>query len=164
MAKNAPDQKEENRVVSTNRRATIRYDLLETVEAGLVLTGPEVKSVRAGNVNLGDGFARIDGDQVYLWNVHISPYLFGALHEPQDPLRKRKLLLNRREILRWMGKTTVKGLTIIPVEIYFNQRGLAKVKLALAKGRKGPDQREELRRKTVGRELQREFTGKHRIK
>jgi SsrA-binding protein len=163
MAKNA-SEKEEHRIVASNRRASTRYEIVESMEAGVVLTGPEVKSVRAGNVNLSDGFARIDGEEVFLWNVHIAPYNMGSLHVTQDPMRKRKLLLKRTEINRWLGKTTVKGLTIIPLEIYFNKRGIAKVKIALAKGRRGPDQREEIKRKQVGRELQREFTGKHRVR
>jgi len=163
MAKKAPE-KDERRVVATNRRAGARYEIIETMEAGLVLTGPEVKSLRGGNANLSDGFARIDEGGAMLWNVHIAPYAMGSKHVEQDPLRKRKLLLKKSEILRWMGKTTVRGLTIVPLEIYFSKRGFAKVRLALAKGRRGPDQREDIKRKTVGREMQREFTGKHRIR
>ena len=151
-------------MVAVNRRATARYEIVETLEAGLVLTGPEVKSVRAGNVNLSDGFARIDNEQAYLWNVHIAPYTLGSRHVTQDPTRRRKLLLNRREINRWMGKTMTKGLTIVPLEMYFNARGLAKVKIGLGKGKRGPDRREDIKRRTVGRELQREFAGKHRIR
>ncbi len=158
------EDKEERKIAASNRRATTRYEILDTLEAGLVLTGPEVKSIRAGNINLGDGFARIDREEAYLWSVHISPYAMGSSFEAQDPLRKRKLLLKRSEIMKWMGKTTVRGLTIIPLEVYFSKRGLVKVKLGLAKSRKGPDQRDALKRKTVGRELQREFSGKHRIR
>ncbi len=155
---------EARKVAATNRRAGMQYEILETLEAGLVLTGPEVKSLRRGAANLQDGFARIEGEQAFLWNVHIAPYDKGSLHVTQEPSRTRKLLLNRTEIKRWMGRTVIKGLTIIPLEIYFNKRGFAKVKLALAKGKRGPDRREEIKRRTVGRELQREFAGKHRIR
>jgi SsrA-binding protein len=158
------EKKDERKVVAANRRAGMRYEIVDTLEAGIVLTGPEVKSVRAGNVNLSDGFGRIENDQAYLWNVHIAPYSMGSLHVTQEPTRKRKLLLNRREIQKWMGKTTIKGLTIVPLEIYFNNRGIAKVKIALAKGKRGPDRREDIKRRTIGREMQREFSGKHRIR
>ncbi len=157
-------EKEVRKVVASNRRASAKYELIETVEAGLVLTGPEVKSLRAGGANLQDGFARVDGEQAFLWNVHIAPYNMGSTHVVQDPLRTRKLLLHHKEILRWMGKTMVKGLTIVPLEIYFNKRGKAKVSLALAKGKRGPDRREEIKRRTVDREMRKEFAGKQRIK
>ena len=159
-----PETKDAHRVAATNRRAPARYEIVETLEAGLVLTGPEVKSIRGGNVNLGDGFARIENEQAWLWNVHIAPYALGSIHVTQDPLRRRKLLMNRREIMRWMGKTQTKGLTIVPLEIYFNKRGLAKVKLGLGKGKRGPDRREDIKRRTIDRELRRDFAGKQRIK
>lgn len=164
MSKAKPQKEEPRKIAATNRRAGIKYEIIETLEAGLVLTGPEVKSLRQGKANLQDGFARIDNNQAELWNVHISPYTQGSLHVVQDPTRKRKLLLNRSEIKRWMGRTTVKGLTIVPLEIYFNKRGFAKVKLALAKGKRGPDEREDLKKKTIRRELQRDFAGKYKVK
>ena len=152
------------KIVATNRRAFNRYDIVDTLEAGIALTGPEVKSVRAGGVNMQDAFARIDREEAFLWNLHIAPYAQGSLHVEQNPVRTRKLLLNRSEINRWMGRMTARGLTIVPLEMYFNKRGVAKVKLALAKGRKGPDRREEIRRRTVGREIEREYAGRHKIK
>ncbi|MCB4756475.1 MAG: SsrA-binding protein SmpB [Elusimicrobia bacterium] len=157
-------EKEERKIVATNRRAFAKYEILESLEAGLVLTGPEVKSLRAGAANLSEGFARIDNGEAFLWNVHISPYSQGSLHVKQDPTRTRKLLLKYKELMNWMGRTTAKGLTIVPLEIYFNRRGKAKVKLALAKGKRGPDRREEIKRREVNRELQREFAGKQKIK
>src|SRR5437870_5254027 len=105
------------KIAATNRRAGAKYEILETMEAGLILTGPEVKSLRHGAANLQDGFARIEGEEAFLWNVHIAPYAQGSLHVKQDPLRTRKLLLNRQEIKRWMGRTVTKGLTIVPLEI-----------------------------------------------
>ena len=155
---------EARKVVASNRRASAKYEILETLEAGLALTGPEVKSLRAGGCSLQDGFARVVGEQAYLWNVHIAPYSMGSLHVDQDPLRTRKLLMHHKEILKWMGRTMVKGLTIVPLEIYFNKRNKAKVILALAKGKRGPDRREEIKRRTVDRELRKEFAGKQRIK
>ena len=160
-------KKEENeryKIAGTNRRATTRYEILETLEAGMVLTGPEVKSLRGGGVQLQDGFARIENEQAFLWNVHIAPYAQGSLHVVQDPMRKRKLLLHHKEILRWMGKTQIKGLTIIPIEIYFNAKGIAKIKLGLGKGKRGPDQREDIKKQTVNREMQREFAGKYKLR
>src|SRR5436189_5845432 len=106
----------EVKIVATNRRALAQYEILETLEAGIALTGPEVKSLRQGGVNLQDGFVRIEGTRAWLWNVHISPYAQGSLHVVQEPTRKRILLLNRTEINRWYGKTTIKGLTIVPLE------------------------------------------------
>jgi SsrA-binding protein len=159
------EQKAEARkVVATNRRAHIKYEVLETLEAGIALTGPEVKSLRAGGGSLQDSFARIDREEAFLWNAHIAPYAQGSLHVVQNPTRTRKLLLKHREIMKWMGRTVIKGLTIIPLEIYFNKRGKAKVMLALAKGKRGPDRREDIKRRTIGRELQKEFAGKHRIR
>lgn len=154
----------ERKVVATNRRAPTKYEILETLEAGVALTGPEVKSLRGGGANLQDGFARMDGEQATLWNVHISPYNQGSLHVKQDPTRTRRLLMHKKEILKWMGKTMVKGLTIVPLEIYFNKAGRAKIKLALAKGKRGPDRREDIKKRTIGREMQREFAGRHKIK
>jgi SsrA-binding protein len=158
------EEKDPRKIVATNRRAPGKYEILDTLEAGIVLTGPEVKSLRAGGVNLQDGFARVDGEQAYLWNVHIAPYSHGSLHVEQNPTRTRKLLMNRKEILKWMGKTTVKGLTIVPLEIYFNRKGIAKVKLALARGKAGPDRREDIKRRTIDREMRKEFAGKQKIK
>src|ERR1044071_9346320 len=148
-------KKDEVKVVATNRRALAQYEIIETLEAGMVLTGPEVKSLRFGKANLQDGFARVEGEQAFLWNVHIAPYSMGSTHVTQEPTRTRKLLLNHQEIMRWMGKSQAKGLTIIPLEIYFNKRQRAKVKLALARGKKGPDRREDIKKRTLGRELQR---------
>ncbi len=161
---NKEDKPEARKVVASNRRASAKYEIIEILEAGIALTGPEVKSLRAGGCSLQDGFARVVGEQIYLWNVHIAPYNMGSLHVNQEPLRTRKLLLHHKEILKWMGRTMVKGLTIVPLEIYFNKRNKAKILIALAKGKRGPDRREEIKRRTVDRELRKEFAGKQRIK
>ena len=155
---------ERYKIVASNRRASTQYEILETLEAGIVLTGPEVKSLRTGKANLQDSFARVEGEQMLLMNLHIAPYEMGSLHVHQEPTRTRRLLLNKSEIKKWMGRTILRGLTIVPLEIYFNKRGFAKIKLALAKGRRGPDRRDDIKKKTLRREMQREFGEKHRVK
>jgi len=155
---------ESHRVVATNRRALAKYEILESLEAGVVLTGAEVKSVRDGRINLGDGFVRIENGEAFLWNVHISPYTQQSTHVSVEPLRTRKVLLHRTEINRWMGKAQAKGLTVVPLEVYFGKRGVAKLRLGLAKGKTAPDRRDDIKRRTIQRELQRDFAGKHKIK
>jgi SsrA-binding protein len=151
------------KVVARNRRALHKYHVLETFDGGVSLTGPEVKSLRAGDASLDDGFGRVEGEEVFLWNVHIAPYKQGSLHVEQIPTRKRKILLHKAEIKRLIGKMTTKGLTLIPLEIYFGESGFAKVKLGLAKGKTAPDQREDIKRKDLDRELRRNFSGRHKV-
>ncbi len=141
------------RVVATNRKARHEYEVLETLEAGIVLRGPEVKSVRDGKIGFQDAFARVDGGEVWLHSLHINPYEQANRYN-QDPLRTRKLLLHSHEIRRLVGKVEEKGLTLIPLEIYF-VRGHAKVLLGLARGRKLHDKREKLKRQTQEREARR---------
>jgi SsrA-binding protein len=141
------------RVVATNRKARHEYEVLETLEAGIVLRGPEVKSVRDGKIGFQDAFARVDGGEVWLYSLHINPYEQANRYN-QDPLRTRKLLLHGHEIRRLVGKVEEKGLTLIPLEIYF-VRGHAKVLLGLARGRKLHDKREKLKRQTQEREARR---------
>ncbi len=138
------------KVVATNRKARHEYEIMETFEAGLVLKGPEVKSLREGKVGFQDAFARLEAGEVWLHSLHISPYE-QANRFNQDPLRVRKLLLNKQEIRRLVGKVEEKGLTLIPLEIYF-RKGLAKITLAVARGRKLYDKREKLKRKTQDKE------------
>ena len=145
-------------VVASNRKARHEYQILETWEAGLVLKGPEVKSLRAGKVAFQDAFATVDRGEVFLHSLHISPYEQANRYN-EDPLRVRKLLLNRSEIRKLVGKVEEKGLTLIPLDIYF-VRGRAKVTLALAKGRKLYDKREKLKRQTQEREAQRAVGGR----
>ena len=141
------------RIVATNRKARHEYEIMETFEAGLVLKGPEVKSLREGKVGFQDAFARLAGRELWLHSLHISPYEQANRYN-EDPLRPRKLLLNRHEIRRLLGKVEEKGLTLIPLDIYF-RRGYAKVTLALARGRKLYDKREKLKRKTQEDEARR---------
>ena len=146
------------KIVSTNRKARHDYQILETVEAGMVLRGTEVKSLRQGQANLRDSFARIEGEEVFLHNLHISPYEFGDL-ATQNPTRTRKLLLHKQEIRRLLGKTPQRGLTLIPLKLYF-KKGLAKVELALAKGKRLYDKRQVLKRKEAEREVARALRGR----
>jgi SsrA-binding protein len=141
------------KVVARNKKALHEYHVLDTWEAGLALTGPEVKSVRAGKVSLAEAFARIEGGEAWLYGMHISPY-DPASRWNTDPTRPRKLLLHRREIRRLVGAVGEKGYTLIPLDLYF-RRGYAKVTLALARGKKLHDRREDLKRRAAEREIER---------
>ena len=144
------------KVVSTNKKAFHDYTIESTIEAGVVLTGPEVKSLRAGRASLRDGYAAIEKDEVWLHNVHISPYSH-ATHIPSDPLRTRKLLLNRREIRKLTNKVKEKGFALIPIRIYFIKNGKVKIELGLARGKKMYDKRATLKKKQTDREIEREY-------
>lgn len=143
----------EIRTIQTNPRARRQFDLLEVIEAGIALTGPEVKSLREGKVSLAEAYARIEQGEAWLVGMHIAPYA-QAGYAVQEPKRRRKLLLRRAQIRRWEPQVRQKGITIIPVRIYF-KRGLVKVELALARGRRGPDKREAIRAREVARDLAR---------
>ncbi|HCR03874.1 MAG TPA: SsrA-binding protein [Gemmatimonadetes bacterium] len=145
------------KVVATNRKVRHAYEILETWEAGIVLKGPEVKSLRNGKVAFHDAFARVSGAEVWLHNLHISPYE-QANRFNEDPLRARKLLLSRGEIRRLVGKVEEKGLTLVPLGLHF-RRGLAKVTLGLARGRKLYDKREKLRQRAQERDQRRSVEG-----
>lgn len=153
MARSVSVGEDGKKVVATNRKARHEFEILATFEAGLVLKGPEVKSLREGKVGFQDSFARIESGEVWLHSLHISPYEEANRYN-EDPLRPRKLLLNRHEIRRLVGQVEEKGLTLIPLEVYF-RRGVAKITLALARGRKLYDKREKLKRKTQDEEARR---------
>ncbi|MEE8551199.1 MAG: SsrA-binding protein SmpB [Gemmatimonadota bacterium] len=140
-------------LIARNRKARHGYHILDSWEAGLVLKGSEVKSLREGQASLADSFARIEKGEVWLHNLHIAPY-GPAGAEAHDPRRPRKLLLHGHEIQRLVGKVEQAGLTLIPLEIYF-RGGVAKVKLALASGKKLHDKREDIRRREAEREMER---------
>src|ERR671932_2528321 len=142
-----------HQIVARNKRARHDYHILETWEAGLVLTGTEVKSLRAGKANLGDAFGIVKAGEVFLLNLHIAPYEQGNVFN-HDPTRTRKLLLHRREIRRLIGAVERQGLTLVPLELYF-KRGVAKVTLALGKGKKLHDKRADERRREDEREMAR---------
>jgi len=140
-------------IITTNRKARFDYTILESVEAGIQLKGTEVKSLRSGQASLADSFARLEGNEVFLYNMHIAPYEFGNIANV-EPARPRKLLLHRRQI-RWLaGEAATKKLAIIPLKMYF-KNGIAKVELALAKGKKLYDKREAIRRRESDLELRR---------
>jgi SsrA-binding protein len=140
------------KIVCQNRKARHEYHIEDSLETGIVLIGPEVKSLREGNANLVDSYARIKGGEVFLYNLHIAPYPY-AHHMELDPERTRKLLLNKKEIKRLIGKTKEKGYTLIPTKVYFTERGKAKVELALAKGKRQYDKRQALKEKDLKREI-----------
>ena len=148
------EKKPAEKVVATNRKAFHDYFIEEKFEAGIVLQGTEVKSLREGRVNLQDSYASVRDNEVFLHNCHVSPYSHGNIMN-HDPTRVRKLLLHKTEINRLQGKTQQKGLTLIPLRIYFSQRGHAKVELGLAKGKKLYDRRESIKAREAGREVQR---------
>ena len=142
------------RVVATNRKAFHDYFIEDKFEAGIVLQGTEVKSLRDGRVNLQDSYASVRDSEIFLHNCQISPYSHGNIMN-HDPTRVRKLLLHKTEINKLMGKTQQKGLTLIPLRIYFSKRGHAKVELGLAKGKKLYDRRESIKAREAGREVER---------
>ena len=157
MAKKAVSDK----VVVTNRKAFHDYHIEERLEAGIVLQGTEVKSLRDGRVNLQDSYASVKDGEVFLHHCHISPYSHGNIMN-HDPLRTRKLLLHRKEINKLIGRTQQQGFTLIPLRIYFSQRGQAKVEIALAKGKKQYDRRESIKAREAGREVERAIKGNRR--
>ncbi len=139
------------KVVADNRKARFNYEIMETLEAGIVLTGTEVKSLRAGRASLVDGFAALDGGEVFLHGVHIPEYTEGTWNN-HTPRRVRKLLLHRREIERLIGKTRESGLTLVPLQLYFSD-GRAKVEIALARGKRSYDKRQDLATRDANREI-----------
>ena len=141
----------ERKIVCQNKKAAHEYFIEEVYDAGMVLLGPEVKSLRDGRANLVDSYARVKNGEVYLYNMHISQYPFSH-HTVLDPKRTRKLLLNKKEIKRLIGKTQIRGYSLIPLKVYFS-KGWAKVDLALAKGKKKIDKRRALKEKDLKREI-----------
>ena len=141
--------------VATNRQASFRFNLLDRFEAGLVLTGTEVKSLREGRAQLKDGYATVEDGEVWLHNVHIPPY-GPAARDNHEPERSRKLLLHRREIDRLIGKTRERGLTLVPTRLYFSD-GRAKVEIALAQGKDVGDKRQSIKEREMKREMERSF-------
>ncbi|MCD6080496.1 MAG: SsrA-binding protein [Candidatus Omnitrophica bacterium 4484_49] len=144
------------KTVATNRKARRDYEIIYTLEAGISLLGSEVKSLRGAKANINDSFARIEEGEVYLYNCHISPYKFSS-ERNYTPIRKRKLLLHKNQIARLIGDVQRKGFTLIPLRIYFKDNKWAKVELALVKGKKLYDKREDLRKKAMDKEISKEL-------
>ena len=136
--------------IAENRKAFHDFHILETYEAGVALLGTEVKSIREGNVNLRDSYARVEGSEVWIYNVHINPYSHRG-YADHEPTRKRKLLLHRREIRKLIGKTVERGMTLVPIRMYF-RNGHVKIAIALAKGKQAHDKCETIKRRETDRE------------
>jgi SsrA-binding protein len=143
-----------DRVVASNRRARHDYEILDTFECGLVLSGSEVKSLREGRAQIADGYARVDEGELWLYSIHIPPWSYAVGFGSHDPNRKRKLLAHRREIDEILGKTRAQPLTLVPLRLYFHD-GRAKVQLALVRGKKSWDRRQEIARRDAEREMAR---------
>jgi SsrA-binding protein len=148
------DRDDKIKIISDNRQARFLYEILETYEAGIELVGTEVKSIRAGKVNLRDGYALMRNGEAWLINVHISPYEASGQYFNHDPRRSRKLLLHRKEISRLIGQVEQKGLTLVPLKMYF-QGSWVKVSIGLGRGKKLHDKRETIKRRQDEREMAR---------
>jgi SsrA-binding protein len=149
--------------VTSNRKAFHDFHILESFEAGLVLAGHEVKALRSGQANLTDGYVGFRSDSAYLENIHIPPYSHLSTHiTDYDPRHKRKLLMHKQEIIRLAARVREKGLTVVPLELYFSPRGYAKVKLGLAKGKNTVDKRDALKERDLNREMRREQADRNR--
>jgi SsrA-binding protein len=155
------DARRGDRTVATNRRARHDYEVLETIEAGIVLTGSEVKSLRDGKAQLADAYARVDDGELWLYGVHIPPWQFATGFGGHDPDRRRKLLVHREQIDELMGRTQQQSLTLVPLSLYFKE-GKAKVQLALARGRRLYDKRQAILTREAERETAREIRNAQR--
>lgn len=144
----------QRKLLASNKKARHDYFIEEVYEAGLALTGTEIKSVRQGRLNLKESYAKIQGGEIFIYNMHISPYEQGNRYNV-DPLRERKLLLHKQEIRKLIGYTTQKGLTLVPLQVYLNDRGLVKMEIAVARGKKLYDKREDMAKKDAGRRMER---------
>ena len=142
------------KIVSNNKKARHDYFIEEEYEAGIVLTGTEIKSIRAGGINLRDSFAKVENSEVWVYNMHISPYEKGNRFNT-DPLRPKKLLLHKKEIRKLIGYISKDGLTLVPLDVYLDERGRAKMTLAVARGKKLYDKREDIARKDAARNIDR---------
>jgi SsrA-binding protein len=145
--------KHERKLVANNKKARHDYFIEETYEAGIVLTGTEIKSVRAGKVSIKESYAKIENSELILYGMNISPYEQGNRFNV-DPLRPRKLLLHKKEIRKLIGLTTLKGLTIVPLNMYINENGLAKMQIAVARGKKNYDKRDDMARRDANRKME----------
>lgn len=145
--------KGEGSVLAQNRKARHDYTIIDTIEAGIVLQGTEIKAIRNGRLNLKDGFCRVRNGEIFMYNVHISPYEQGNIFN-HDPLRTRKLLMHKKQIARLVGETKNTGITLIPLKVYIRD-GFAKVLVGLAKGKKQYDKRETIKNRDVNRQISR---------
>ena len=148
--------KKERKLVANNKKAYHDYFIEETYEAGIVLTGTEIKSVRQGKVSIKESYAKIENSEMILYGMNISPYEQGNRYNV-EPLRPRKLLLHKQEIRKLIGYTTIKGLTLVPLKMYINEEGRAKVELAVARGKKNYDKRDDIAKRDAKRDMDRKL-------
>jgi SsrA-binding protein len=153
---------DKNKITLSNRKAFHDYEIIERFEAGIALIGTEVKSLRQGRASFKDSYAKVHNGELWVVNLHISPYDHGG-YSNHEPLRQRKLLLHKNEIRRLIGKIEERGLTLIPLKIYF-KNGRAKMELALARGKKIFDKRDDITKRDMGRDAQRELKNRYRVK
>lgn len=159
--KKEPEKKKENPTIATNHEARRDYFILESMEVGLVLKGCEVKSLREGKSSLAGSFARFDGPELYLYNFYIPPYNKGHHDNPDDPNQRRKLLMHRHQLTKLMQRVGEKGLLLVPLKAYFSDRGIAKIELALGKGKKHYDKRDDIKKDTIRREIDRSIKSRN---
>ena len=143
----------QKKIIANNKKARHEYFIEDVYEAGMVLTGTEIKSIRAGKVNIKESFAKIENGELVIYGMHISPYEQGNRYNV-DPLRPRKLLLHKQEIRKLIGLTTMKGFTLVPLNIYINEKGLAKLELAVARGKKLYDKRDDIAKRDADRKME----------
>lgn len=150
----------QKKIIANNKKARHDYFIEEVYEAGMSLTGTEIKSIRQGKINLKESYAKIDGNELIIYGMHISPYEQGNRFNV-DPLRPRKLLLHRQEIRKLIGYTTQKGLTLIPLNVYINEKGIAKMEIAVARGKKNYDKRDDIAKRDSERRIQQEIKSRN---
>lgn len=150
------------KTLATNKKARHDYFIEDTYEAGMVLTGTEIKSMRQGKINIKESYAKIEGNELLVYGMHINPYEQGNRFNV-DPLRPRKLLLHKQEIRKLIGYTTQKGLTIVPLNVYLNEKGLAKMEIAIARGKKNYDKRDDIAKRDADRKIQQEVKNRSRM-
>jgi SsrA-binding protein len=150
----------QKKIIANNKKARHDYFIEEVYEAGMSLTGTEIKSIRQGRINLKESYAKVDGNELIIYGMHISPYEQGNRFNV-DPLRPRKLLLHRQEIRKLIGYTTQKGLTLVPLTVYINEKGLAKMEIAVARGKKLYDKRDDIQKRDMDRKIQQEMKSRN---
>lgn len=162
MSAGSSSKKDSGKPLAANRKASFSFTLLEKFEAGIQLTGAEVKSIRAGNVSLNECYAQVQGGEIFIHGMHVQPYSHSPV-ESHNPVRTRKLLLHKREITKLIGQVAEKGCTIVPVKLYLTKRGFIKLQIALGKGKQTVDKRETIKKRTADREVARAIAN-HRKK
>jgi len=151
----------QKKILANNKKARHDYFIEEVYEAGMALTGTEIKSMRQGKLNLKESFAKVEGNEIILYGMHVSPFEQGNRFNV-DPLRPRKLLLHRQEIRKLIGYTTLKGLTLVPLSVYLNENGMAKMEIAVARGKKNYDKRDDIAKRDSDRKIQQEMKSRSR--